>query len=251
MPKLHERLAVSKDRRGQVEQVRKDLAQLFDKKSDHFREQLLTYRPKAEGEKTITETKLSLQTTVLRELGWFAGLASSMLDTELEIAVANQHAVADITLSDGTVLAQKVPATALLDLEKRLTDYLGLLKHIPTLDPTKGFTPDEGRGQGVYVAREQVRQRTAKLQKPIVLYPATDKHPAQTQLITEDEVVGDLTVQEWSGMLTPEAKASMLERIEDVRRAVKEARSRANEVSTSTQKIGSALFNYILTNKRT
>jgi hypothetical protein len=63
----------------------------------------------------------------------------------------------------------------------------------------------------------------------------------------EDEVIGHAVVQEWSGLITVAQKGKLLERVEDASRAVKRARSRANEaeVDVLTKKVGSKLLKHI------
>jgi hypothetical protein len=53
------------------------------------------------------------------------------------------------------------------------------VRSIPTLDPAKGFTHDSAKGAHVFKAREVTKTRTQKVQEPLTLAPATDKHPAQ------------------------------------------------------------------------
>ena len=87
---------------------------------------------------------MSIQTTVQKELGWIKGHMAKALDASFQVAEANTKARADVVLEDdaGTVLLKDVPATALLELEKRAVEIQQLVASIPTLDPAKGFTPD-------------------------------------------------------------------------------------------------------------
>jgi hypothetical protein len=62
-----------------------------------------------------------------------------------------------------------------------------------------------------------------------VKYDAAKEHPAQTELYNADVEVGTIEEQEWSGLLTPAEKAAILARIEELTRAVRSARSRAND----------------------
>lgn len=247
--KLHELLAVSKDLKGQTEKVRTDLRTLFDKKGDHFRERVATYYPKGEGEQKQEEHQLYMQTTVGKELHWFGTIFSNLLNVELQISEANQVAKNDVVLDDGTILLVDIPATSLLEMEKRLSELASLLKAIPTLDPSKGFKLDEAKGDGIYVAKSDRRQRTKKVEEPLVLYPATEKHPAQTQMVTRDVIVGELEIVEWTGMIRPADKADMLERVETLRRAVKKARARANEQPCKKREVGSLFLDFILDGK--
>lgn len=247
MKKLHELLAVNNSLEGQAAKCVADLKETFSKKHHLFSERTLTYQPNTEGAPAVTEEQLDLQTTVPKELDWISGFLSNLLDADHAINEANTQARADVTLDDGTTLLTNMPATSLLELEKRLKWLHELLAVAPTLDPAKGFTPDPARGVGVYRAREVSRTRTAKTAQPIVLYDATDKHPAQVQLINQDVPTGTIRQLEWSGMLTPADKAAMLDRCEALTRAVKRARSRANEVplSPAQSRIGATLLNFV------
>lgn len=247
MTKLHELLAVSNNLEGQAGKCVADLKETFQKKHHLFNERTVTFQPNTEGAPAVTEEQLDLQTTVTKELTWIAGFLAKLLDVDHAINEANTQARADVMLEDGTLLLTNMPATSLLELEKRLKWLHELIGVAPTLDPAKGFQPDAARGVGVYRAREVTRTRTAKTATPIVLYEATDKHPAQVQLINQDVPTGTIRQLEWSGMLTPAEKAAMLDRCETLTRAVKRARSRANEVplSPAQSHIGTTLLNYV------
>lgn len=245
MAKLHELLAVEGNLKGQAEKVRGDLAQTFEKKRHLFSKKIVTFKPDEEGAAAVTEEQSDLQSDVRKELEWIAGIWAQALDVSAQVAEANTKARADVTLDDGTFLFRQLPATALLELEKRVSEVQGLVAAIPTLDPAKGFRIDPDEGKNIYRARDDVKHRTKKAQRALVLYPATPEHPAQTQLITEDVPMGTIVSQEWSGLITPSEKADMLERVETVRRAVKSARARANEVEIVPVSIGKDLFNFV------
>jgi len=248
MAKLHELLAVDANLRNQAEVTRKELTSTFVKKSHHFTKKVVTYKPLAEGQPEKTESQLDIQTSIEEELKWIGEKLAKAMDVGFQIDVANTQAKADIILENGTTLMGDVPATALLQLEHRLNDVMELVKHIPTLDPAKGFgqKPDPTEVPGTYKAREEVRTRTEKIVKPVVMYPATDKHPAQVQAISVDEVIGYLTTQEWSSLIHSSTKGKILDRVEELIRAVKKARSRANdlEVNTKGVAIGALLLDY-------
>ena len=119
-----------------------------------------------------------------------------------------------------------------------------LVNAVPTLDPAKGFSLDSNRN--LYRAREVNKTRTRKEKVVLVKYAATKEHPAQTELIDQDVPVGKIQEQEWSGLITPVEKSELLNRVEIVARAVRRARSRANEVTVDlNKKIGKQLLNYI------
>lgn len=246
MPKLHELLAVNANKKGQADKCRADLTDTFNKKRHLFTEKLVTFKPTGEGAQPVTEEQSDLQTTVAKELKWVTDVLSGSFDVAFQIAVTNTVATADLILENGKVLAKSVPATALLELETRLNEVHALVLQIPTLDPAKGYRPDTARGEGVYVAREDVRTRTKKTPKVLVLAPATEKHAAQVQVYHEDEPTGTLHTIEWSGLVTVSQKGDMLDRVESLRRSVKAARARANSVdAVIDQTIGQKLLDYV------
>jgi hypothetical protein len=247
MPKLHELLAVNASLKSQADKTRGDLMATFKNKAHHFSEKLVSYKADEEGSQTVVESQLDLQTSVPQELKWIAPFIVKSLDAQYQIAEANTQARASVVLENGASLLTDLPATCLLELEKRAQELHGFVAAIPTLDPAKGFTPDTQRGKGIYKAREEHKVRTKKVTKVLTMAPATDKHPAQVQPYTEDVPVGILTTIEWSGLLTVAQKGDMLDRCEQFMRAVKQARSRANDltVSTTEQKIGQKIAEFI------
>jgi len=245
--KLFELLAVDGQLKGQAERTRTDLRATFEKKRHLFEEKRRTYQPSQEGATPVVEEQSDIQATVASELRWLADLWSRAVDTSYQVAEGNMQARSDVVLDDGTILLSQVPATALLELEKRGAELQEVIASIPTLDPAKGFRPDDDRGQWISRAREVRKTRTAKVVKPLVLYPATTEHPAQTQVISVDDPVGQILEQEWSGLFTPSQKADMLSRAEAFRRAVKTALHRANAVEMNGHgTVAAKMFGFVL-----
>lgn len=249
MAKLHELLAAVGPLTDQTSKVVTDLTATFDKKRHLFGKKLVTFTPSGEGAQPVTEEQLDMQSTIRKELDWLKGIWAKTLDAQFQVNSSNTKAVADVVLDNGDVLFKAVPATALLELEKRATEFRTFVASIPTLDPAKGFTLDTDQGAGIYKARPDNRVRTKKDIKVIVKYEATDKHPAQTEMVTVDVPTGNITTLEWSGLITPSEKADMMSRAEELTRAFKTARARANNVDASTDKVGDRLLNYVFTGK--
>lgn len=251
MAKLHELLAVESNLKSQAVSATADLKNTFEKKKHHFSETMVTFKPSGENAQDMVESVLDLQTTVPREINWIKPFLTKAIDAGYQVAEANTSARADVLLENGTVILQQIPATALLELEKRIKEVQDFVLQIPTLDPAKGFTPDADRGADVFQARAVFKTRTKKENKPLVLAPATDKHAAQVQLVVEDVPVGTIMAQEWSGLITTSAKGIMIERVEELLRSVKQARARANETTleTASNKIGARLLDYVFGSK--
>ncbi len=244
--KLHEFLGSQNQVFTQATKCRTDLATTFEKKRHLFGESLVQYTPDGEGAAPVTESQSALQSTVGSELKWLAPILAKAYDSEATIDEGNTLARADVLRDDGTVLLPHVPSTQLMQLDKRLAELQQFVTGIPTLDPAKAFTVDTARGGGdVYQARTVRSRRTKKLQVPLVLLQPTKEHPGQAELITQDVEIGTIVTQEWSGLITPAVKAMMLERVEELRRGVKQALSRANDVEVTEVKIGRTVLDYV------
>jgi hypothetical protein len=247
---LHELLAVETHLENQATKTRTELKSTFEKKRHLFEEKAVTFTPLAEGQKADTTIQSTIQTTIEEELKWIQPFMVKSLDASLQVAEANTQARADIVLESGETIAVGVPATALLELEKRVADLKGLVEAIPTLDPAKGFFPDSSHAKQAYRARDIRKPRTQKIKEVVVLHPATKEHPAQVQLLDKDVVIGTVEEQEWSALITPADKADLIDRVEVLSRAVRQARSRANNVTVDpTKRIGKSLLDYVFSGK--
>jgi hypothetical protein len=247
MTKLHELLAVDGNLDGQATKTTQELVKTFESKRHLFEEKLVTFTAKGEGENPVTEARSDIQTTVAQEVSWITAIIAKSIDASHHIDLANTMAKADVVTETGETVLTGVPATSLLQLEKRLKAIHDLAVAIPTLDPAKGFQQDAQKPKGYFKARETTKTRTKKIQRPLELSPATDKHPAQVQLITEDVAVGTILEQEWSSMITPAVKADIIDRCDILIRAVKKARAKANEqeVDVTSAKIGKKLLDFV------
>ena len=158
---------------------------------------------------------------------------------------ANQKAVADIILEDGTVIAENVPVQTLLTFENRMSTIRDLIAAAPTLDPNMAWTEDVNNLNGVYRSGEVVSFKTEKAVSSVVLYEATEHHPAQVDKITSDVSVASITTTSLSGMMSVVDKSNMLQRVDDMSAAIKRARMLANTIQVENMKIGGDIFGYI------
>ena len=124
---------------------------------------------------------------------------------------ANQEAKADVVVDDNVILTS-VAATTLIFLEKQLLDVQTFVANLPILAADHTWSYDDGAG--IYKAEEQTTHKTKKIQKPIVLYDATQYHPAQTQMVAEDVVVGHWTTVKQSGAIKRKERDEILERVD-------------------------------------
>lgn len=241
MPKLNQILAIEKGIKARVYAEFTNLHQATQKPAlmNGF---VKTYQPKTEESETYPPESQKVQhqhDEVIKEVR--RGL-TELFDITATKDWANCTAKADIIV-EGTALLKDVPATYLLFLEKQLGDLHTFVSKIVELDPGIDWAPDAA--SGLFKSDPAMSQRTKKEQKPIVLYQATDKHPAQTQLITEDVVVGSWSTVKMSGAIATPRKKVLVARIEKLLNAVKFAREQANLVDTATLHVADPLFSYI------
>lgn len=252
-PALHEVLAVEQELKGNAERVRTTTLEMFRSKQSQFTGIRRTFRPFAVeadavdqgSERLEAETKLA--TTVANELNEAMAAVGAAITAGYQVDEANTRAKADIIV-DGQVVARDVPATFLLQLERRLREIRAVFREAPCFDPVRTWTadPDADR-KHVLKAAPVVTIRKARTRKYNVMYEATAEHPAQVDIVEIDEPVGEIRSYEWTGMLASAKKAALIERIDALTAAVKQARSRANTVDVNTsERIGKTLCDFLL-----
>jgi hypothetical protein len=202
-----------------------------------------SYQRKNEDDDVYPPEKQKVQLKATDMLKQAGRLLAELVDVTATKDFGNTHAKADLVV-DGEVLLSGVPATFLLFLEKQLADLKTFVTKVPALDPAEDWTHDAGAD--LYKTEPIQTSKTKKVQRPIVLYPATEKHPAQTQLISEDVVVGVWVTVKQSGAMPAARKSELLERIERLSSAVKFARETANGVEVTKREVGERLFTYLL-----
>ena len=194
---------------------------------------------------TPPEEQQELDCTVKDKMDYMAGHIVRYFDAILQKEKTNQSAVADLIV-DGVVIAEKLPATFLLGLEKRLKLVREVYKQIPTLPLGKKWLEDSTMGQGVYLCHTPDEKfKTRKVFRFNVLYEATPEHPAQIEKWEEQENVGKYVTVTWSGMITSAKKSSILGRVDKLIRATKKARQRANAAEVVELSVGKEIFDYI------
>lgn len=242
MAKLNQIVALVAGKKTRLEKEYGELNKTLQK-HDLFNGQSRTYRPTDDKD---TERLPSEVKPVIKDVRDIIGAAKTIL-VDIYDAVATQESGNCITnvnvVVDGINVVENVPSTVLLYLSKQLDDLGTFVGNIPVLDASEQWTFDQASGQYVTVPVET--HRTKKVQKPIVLYDATEKHPAQTQLLSEDVIAGFwTTVKRSTAMPAPDKKA-ILERINKLSDAVKVALEEANSIVVSNKNIGDQILKYV------
>jgi hypothetical protein len=246
--KLHEHLAIESDLKNKSNTVSEETVVTFNKKADHFLGALRTLKmvdAAREHEEASGEVRKELVTTVDDKLKYTWESFTPYFDGLLTKEKANQVAVADLIV-DGEVLGKDLPATFLLGMEERLKRVRDVYDAVPTQQPGISWIPDPTKGSGVFRAEHPERvQKTEKDFQFRELSKATDKHPAQIEKWDASKVVGTYTTEKWTSMWTPAEKSLRLGRIDELLKAVKQARQRANAIDVVESGIGEKFRQYI------
>lgn len=201
-----------------------------------------TYQPRQEGGETYPPERQRVQYNHTDVIKRVARILGELFDITATKDFANCSARADVIV-DGEPLLKGVPATYLLFLEKQLSDLQTFFAKMIELDASEDWQQDPS--SGLHKTEPTRTQRTQKVQRPIVLYDATEHHPAQTQLITEDVVVGSWNTVKFSGAIPTPQKKEIVERIEKLTKAVKFAREEANTQEVERKHLGKEVFDYL------
>lgn len=246
MGQLHELLAVEQDLKGQAAKILVETQQVFGK-PEAFKGSITSTVPFSEAEAHLgTEDREELTTTVEDRLNYTADALARYWDAVAQKEATNQAAKADIVV-DGVTLAKDVPATMLLGLETKLTQFRLAISAMPTLDAKVAWQPAPSVRKGAFVAVNDSKSfRTRKIVKPVVLYEATKEHAAQVKEVSEDVNWATVTKKHFSGAVSSARASEILSRTDKLLRAVKAARQRANKQEVVDMKVGQALLKYAL-----
>lgn len=201
-----------------------------------------TYQPRDdEGDKLPPESA-RVQINAEDVLSQAAGILTRLFDVTLTKDTANCTARADVVV-DGEPLLRDVPVTYLLFLEKQLTDVHTFVAKLPLLDPAEEWVPDATSGVWKTPPTQTVRNK--KVPRNHVVAEATKEHPAQVQVYTEDIPAGDWTTVRFSGAIPATRQRQLLDRVEELQRAVKYAREEANATEVVDREAGKLVFTYL------
>ncbi len=242
MPKLNQVIAIEKGVKSRVYGFLSSTYKAFQKPA-LFSGLSRQYQKKDEDSEDYPSENVRVQMNAERLLTEIGENMTELFDVTAQKDWANCTARANIEV-DGKVLLKDVPATYLLFLEKQLNDLKDELNKIPELDPAHDWTLDVATN--VYKSAPTLTSKTKKIPKVIVKYEATEHHPAQTEIVNMDEVVGTWQTVVHSGALPEPRKKLLQKRLVALIKAVKFARESANGGDAPAQSAGSAIFGYLL-----
>jgi hypothetical protein len=244
MAKLNQIIAVVNGKKTRTEKEYGDLNKEVQK-SELFAGLSRQYQPLNDADETLPGEEKMPQKHVKGVIAQVREMLTGMMDAVATQENGNCLAKADVKVGNNVILS-KVPVTVLLYLEKQLNDLHTFVGNLPTTDPAERWTWDAQNSQWRTEATRTVR--TKKIQKPIVLFPATPEHPAQTQLITEDINVGNWLTTKYATSLAAKEKQDIIARIVALQDAVKVAREEANSIDVQECKIADSVLKFIFNN---
>ncbi len=239
--KLNQVIAVEKGLKNRVETERTAHYHTLQKPA-LFNGMNKTYQPLKEDGDTVPPESKKVQQFATDILASVKTLMTELWDVTATKDYANCAATADVEI-DGKMLVKDAPVTFLLFLEKEMVNVRTLINHVPTLAPDETWTQDTN--SSLWKTEKTEKMRTQKVQKAIVMYPATVEHPAQTQLVSEDINVGTWIEQKLSSGIPESQKRAWLEKVDQVITAVKKARTAANMVPAPDKKVAKPVFDWV------
>lgn len=244
MTKLNQIIAIEN---GEKARVNKATAPLFHalKTDGMFAGLTRTYDPVDDAGEQLPDESARVKATVTNIINLFVKNSTRLLDLTATKDNTNTQAFADVVVNDEVIIAN-APVTFLLPFEKYLSQEVrGLIESLPVLDAAQDWSPSEAEREGIYETPVVRRHRTKKVNKVLELSPATDKHPAQVQLVAEDVLAGYWNEKKFSGAIPASRKTELMERVEALIQAVKIAREAANDTEVTDLKVGEAVFDYL------
>jgi hypothetical protein len=241
MAKLNQIIAVVNGKKTKTQKAVTDVYHNLQKPT-LFEGIARSYRPSTEDGETFPPEKKLVQYKVKDAVAEVRNALTELWDVTATQDWANCKAVADVKL-DGKALLLKVPVSHLLFLEKQLTDLHTFVSKLPTLDSTEKWTYSDE--QDAYVSDETRTNKTKKVMRNHEKAPATDKHPAQVEVYTEDVKVGEWSTLKFSGAVPAKRKNELLERVARLQEAVKFAREEANNLEVDNQSVAAPLLDFV------
>lgn len=222
---LHQHLAAEPNIKEKELALGKETEHTLSKKAHHFAGSVRMYQPKEDDGEKFPDEFEPLVTNVPDKLQYYLNSLADVINHAVVKEETNATAIADL-IYDKKIIKKNVHATSLLTMGNKLKGLRSKLMAIPTLDPK--FIWKWNKEQNHYQTDPIQTLKSKKVAKVLVKYEATDKHPAQTELIYEDQTVGAWTLTKFSGAIPPKIKSEILARFDKWELAIKDARQRAN-----------------------
>ena len=239
---LHEHLAAETRTTKRVEALIAEILDTFGHKGNFFDGTIKIHTPADVDGIQLPNQNIRLRASVAEKLNFFNKHFASLLDFNIVKEMTNSVAKADLIFKD-EIIAENVPATALLNLERRLDELRRIYNRIPTRDISEDWWFDEEAN--VYKGSTRRNAQTDVEKDWRVVVPATDKHPAQIKETAKKVTLGYWDTTPTSGRLSTIEKSALLQNLDDMIIAVKKARARANKQEIIKTNLGQKILNKV------
>jgi len=239
--KLNQVIAVANGKKSQAE---KTLTEIYHRlqKPELFNGLSRKYTPlDEEGETQPSEEKLP-QFNVTDSIDAAKSVLTELINIVATQDTANTQAKADVVV-DEKVILKDVPVTHLLFLEKQLTDIGTFVSKLPTLDSSERWNYDSS--VDCYVTVPVKSNKSKKVYRNHVKAEATEKHPAQVEVYTEDVKVGTWETTKFSTCVDAKRKNELQSRVKQLQEAVKFARENANSIEVKKVNFADGILDFV------
>lgn len=241
MTKLNQIIAVANGKKTQCEKALTDIYQKVQK-PELFSGLSRTYKPLDEEGETLPKEEKFPQFSVNYAIDNVKAVLSELINVVATQDYANTKAVADVTVGDVAVL-KNVPVTHLLFLEKQLVDINTFVSKLPVLDSSERWSFNNE--VDMFSTEPSRTNRNLKKLKNHVKAEATDKHPAQVEVYSEDVKVGEWNTIKFSTAVDAKRKNELLSKVKSLQEAVKFARESANMLDVTSVDNATRLLGFI------
>ena len=202
-----------------------------------------TYTPLIEGGEEFPPEQKQVQLRVRDALKEVQEKMSNFFNVVATQEYSNCSAKANVVVNGKTIIPD-VPVSVLLFLEKQLTDLSTFISNIPTLPTDQIWRFDDGKN--CYVTEVVQSVKTQKVPTVLVKFAPTEHQPGQADIINVDKTIGHWSSVHMSGAMPEKERDDMLERVEQLQKAVVMAREEANSMVVTDQKlIGQQVFDFV------
>lgn len=241
-PLLSQMIAVRKGLRGRTD------AEITEHYHDLQRTALFsglsrTYQAKDDEGDKLPPEYTKVQQKVTDKLAAIATASTKMLDVLYTIDEGNTVARGEVCIGDNKLF--DAPTTFLLALQKELVHFRTIVAKVPVLDPATRWENDE-TGDATYRSAVEQTTRSRKVPKNHVKAEATERHPAQVDIFTVDEIVGTWTLTKFSSAMKAKDRDAILQRVNELIDSVRKAVEQANATPVEQKHVGETIFAYLL-----
>lgn len=204
-----------------------------------------TYKPlndDATAADQLPDESKKVQQSVDAILKQYATALTNLSNTVCSQDATNQKASASITV-DGVIIAENVPVTHLIFLEKQLKDTEVFISKLPELNPAEEWEYDSN--SGCHRTKKKETFKTKKEYRNHVKAEATEKHPAQVEVYTQDVPIGIWTAIGFSGSIPFDEKKALLKKVYQLQDAIKAARESANSIQIENSNVGTKIVEFL------